>query len=97
MCYIFWNLCGSPPGLEGRCDEDFLKEKGQITRFPKDAAPQLFFSYTKISSVFHLVFFPKRRVAHNDVYRINKTKSLDEKDQKFTKTLVIFCNVYMTT
>ena len=54
-----------PPGLERRCDEDFLKEKGRITGFPKGASPPFFFFYTKVSSVLHLVFFPKWRVAHD--------------------------------
>ena len=45
------------------CHGDFLKEKGQITRLPKDATPKFF--YTKTSSVFILIFIQKQRVDHN--------------------------------
>ena len=49
-----------------RCHGDFLKEKGQITRLPKDATPKFFFFYTKTSSVFILIFIQKQRVDHNE-------------------------------
>ena len=47
-----------------RCHGDFLKEKGQITRFPKDATPEKFFFDTKhIESLkrFYLDFYPKTK------------------------------------
>ena len=50
------------------CHGDFLKEKGQITRLPKDATPKIFFFYTKTSSVFILIFIQKQRVDHNDLF-----------------------------
>ena len=49
-----------PPELVRRCHVHFLKEKGRITRLPKDATPKFFF-YTKTSSVFILIFIQKQR------------------------------------
>ena len=50
-----------------RCHGDFLKEKGLITSLQKDATPKKFFFYTtsKTSSVFILIFNQKQRVDHN--------------------------------
>ena len=65
-CVIFSGIWAVvPTGLVRRCHGDFLKEKGQITRLPKDATPNIVFFYTKTSSIFILIFIQKQTVAHN--------------------------------
>jgi hypothetical protein len=65
---MFCGICASLPlQVVKTCHEDFLKEKGQITRLPKDATPKkIVFFCTKTSSVFILIFIQTQRVAHND-------------------------------
>ena len=65
---MFSGICAALAAQEARrCHGDFLKEKGQITRLPKDATPKKIFFYTKTSTVFILIFIQKQRVDHNDL------------------------------
>ena len=65
---MFSGICaGLAEQAARRCHGDFLKEKGQITRLPKDATPKIVFFYTKTSSVFFLIFIQKQRVDHNEI------------------------------
>ena len=68
MCNVSWitqNICAVlAPEVVRRCHGDFLKEKGQITRLPKDATPKKIFFSTKTSGssqCFHHLddFYPK--------------------------------------
>ena len=58
---MFSGICAALAAQVRRCHGGFLKEKGQITRLPKDATPKKKFFYTKTSNVFILIFQKKSR------------------------------------
>ena len=80
---MFSGICAVvPPELVRRCHVHFLKEKGQITRLPKDATPKNIFFYTKTSSVFIFIFIQKQKVDHN----VEKTST---KTNRHSLTLMV--------
>ena len=84
---MFSGICAVvPPEIVRMCHICFLKEKGQITRLPKDATPKENFFYTKTSSVFILIFIQKQRV---ECLFFGKKRRTAEAEDDFASMVVL--------